>query len=179
MRNLLLIATTCLLLYSCSDSQPRTIKVNNKYSLDIPGDMSPMTIEKNPDASLQYANLWKEMYIMVIDESKSEFENIIKSEYMYDYSLSNFGNYVQILSEGFKESFDMYNKPKITDVIIGGKVSKEIEVYGYIDGVGISGIVYITEGDEDFYQIFVWTLSSKKSKNLSLLEEVALTFKEI
>ena len=116
---------------------------------------------------------------MVIDESKSEFENIIKSEYMYDYSLSNFGNYVQILSEGFKESFDMYNKPKITDVIIGGKVSKEIEVYGYIDGVGISGIVYITEGDEDFYQIFVWTLSSKKSKNLSLLEDVALTFKEI
>lgn len=125
----------------------------------------------NEDASLQYANIFSEKYLMIINESKSEWINLIEES-------NYFEEYISSLSEGFIESFD-YNKHTLSDIYLNDSTAgKLFEINGNIDG--ISGIwnVILIEGEDNLYQICFWTLKGGESKINELLS-IAKTFKEI
>ena len=62
------------------------VKVNNRYSMSIPDYLQPCT-DLHKDASMQYQNVEKDIYAMVIDEKKKTMQN-----YSLDYDIDTYFN---------------------------------------------------------------------------------------
>lgn len=60
-----------LLLASCGGEVTRTVKIGGRYQLKLPTDLTE-TKGLNDDASLEYQNAFKELYVVAIDESKAD-----------------------------------------------------------------------------------------------------------
>jgi hypothetical protein len=72
------------------------VKVNNRYSLSIPDYLQACT-DLHKDASMQYQNVEKDIYVMVIDEKKKTMQ-----DYNLDYDIDTYFN--NIASQGFAEN---------------------------------------------------------------------------
>jgi hypothetical protein len=70
----------------------KVVSINEDYSMGIPMNMSKTT-SLNDDASLQFQNIFKETYVIVIDENKKEFINAYMELSVYDTSRSALSNY--------------------------------------------------------------------------------------
>ena len=157
-------------LLGCTTSEPQLISVDNIYQIELPGDMSPMTIEINEDASLQYANLFKEKYIMIIHEEKSE----INEAFQYTIDLQEFTN---IIVQGYEESAN--SVVNISDISIDGFIGNMVKMDGEMDGINITWHAILIESKSYFYQICFWTLTSRKNKHMEGLFNSAKTFHEL
>src|SRR5690606_23595679 len=97
MRNILLLIVLGFYTISCQNSNTfETINVKD-YSVDIPTSLSK-TENLNQEASLQYQNLLKELYIIVIDESKKQVERAIKDNGLDQMYSNDFKGYVELMS---------------------------------------------------------------------------------
>ena len=64
----------CITLLCCSCNRNKTVQkvcVESLYCIEIPGDLSTNE-HLEGIASLQYWNRWKEFYVFVIDETKTQ-----------------------------------------------------------------------------------------------------------
>src|SRR5690606_17492499 len=69
-----------------------TVSINDQYQIDIPKFMKSTT-GLNDEAALQYQNIYREVYTIIIDEPKDEFVDIFKELGSYDDNLSLIDNY--------------------------------------------------------------------------------------
>ena len=99
---LLLLATASCIDFSdkikkekLSDSDFKSISINNEYSVKLPKHMKEAK-NLNDEASLQYQNIFKEVYFVVIDEPIEEFKEVFIDLGEYNDSLSLLKNYKQI-----------------------------------------------------------------------------------
>lgn len=74
--------------------------------MDLP-DYLTETTSLNVDASLQYMNGIKELYIAVIDEPISGFSQILKSNDLTEDYKNNLDDYSTFCVDYFKESVDV------------------------------------------------------------------------
>ena len=167
------IITTFLIftLLSCSTSEPQLISVSDIYQIEVPGDMS-VTDMNNEDASLQYANLFKEKYLMIIHEDKYEFMEafkIVKKEV--------FEEFTNIVVQGHEESFN--SVANLSDISFNGLIGKKIEIDGKIEGIHIVWHAVLIEGEDYLYQICFWTLKGRENKHMEQLFHSAKTFNEL
>ena len=167
------ITTTFLIftLLSCSTSEPQLISVSDIYQIEVPGDMS-VTDMNNEDASLQYANLFKEKYLMIIHEDKYEFMEafkIVKKEV--------FEEFTNIVVQGYEESFN--SVANVSDISFNGLIGKKIEIDGKIEGIHLVWHAVLIEGEDYLYQICFWTLKGRENKHMEQLFHSAKTFNEL
>ena len=169
MRKILTIAL--LFLFTCNQ-ESKLISVDNIYQIEIPfGMISMPVLMGNEDASLQYANILSEKYLMVIHESKSEWINLEKES-------NYFEQYVSFLSKDLIESFNN-NKHTLSDIYLNDSTAgKLFKTNGNINGIDLIWNVIFVEGDYNLYQTCFWTLKGGENKINELLS-VAKTFKEI
>ena len=87
MKKFILIFLAAIFLSSCQESdEEKTISIDNKYSLTVPSHLKKRN-DLNDDASFQYGNLRKELYIIVIDDAKSEvYEALDENDLSHYYS---------------------------------------------------------------------------------------------
>lgn len=147
------------------------ITINNSYSIAIPEYLTA-TSGMHANASAQYLNEEKEVYLLVIDEVKEDME-----AYDLDYDLDTY--YKNIVSTPFK------------DFIKGGKISipgrQEIngskalitEIEGEIDGVLIFYKLAVIETEKKFYQIVTWTKANQKETYEKDMLKIIESVKEI
>ena len=166
------IITTFLIftLIGCTTSEPQLLSVDNIYQIELPSDMSPMTTEINMVASLQYANLFKEKYIMIIHEEKSE----VNEAFQYSIDLQKF---TKIVVQGYEESFNCV--ANISDISIDGFNGNMVKMDGELDGINITWHAILIESKSYFYQICFWTLTNRKKKHMEGLFNSAKTFHEL
>src|SRR5688572_26412269 len=69
-----------------------TVTVEGNYSMGVPKFMTQAK-SLNDEASLQYQNIFKETYVIVIDENKQEFIDAYQELESYDSSTSVIANY--------------------------------------------------------------------------------------
>jgi hypothetical protein len=155
----------------------KKININDEYVVSIPEYMKELK-SLHDDASLQYANLFKETYIVVIDESKEEFITTFKELEIYNDSLSPLENYADFQLKSFKESIGALEIKRIKSNI--KKLPSEIHQFnGLVEGIDIAYLVSFIEADKKMYMIMSWTMKNRYSKYKETFKLIHSTFKLI
>jgi hypothetical protein len=130
----------------------------------------------NDDASLQYQNLFKEFYVVIIDESKESFKLAIEINELEDIYESNFEGYTELLVGNLEAAVTFKNKTE-TETKINGLPAKILEFEGNVDGIDIYYQVAYIDGITNYYQIMTWTLANKKETYKETMDEMFQSFK--
>lgn len=164
-----------LVLLSCSKEEEfKKIEVKN-YALQLPSYLSK-TNDLNEDASLQYQNLFRELYIIVIDESKQEVEQAIELNELEDIYSNDFNGYVELLSTGLENNIEFKNK-KEKDTVINSLQAKLIKFEGKVENYDVFYEIAFVNGVSNYYQIMTWTLLKRKSDYEAIMDKMIYSFK--
>ncbi len=141
------------------------VVINHEYSMMIPKYMSKST-KLNDEASLQYQNLFKEAYIVVIDEPKEEFIKTFKGLDSYNDSISVIQNYRTIQLGMISENAKIESQSQPIPMKIDGREAEQVEMVAEIEGVNgkIYYLLTCIEGVNKVYMVMAWTLESRRNK---------------
>lgn len=150
------------------------------YKITIPKHMTVST-ELNDDASLQYQNIYKELYVIVIDEPKTDFIKTFSDPEIneYDDKLTPEKNYRMVQMKSMKEKMTLRAEPSVKKTTINGLDAEIVDFTGNVEGVA-SDIYYklaFVEGTKNLYMIMTWTLDSDKNKNNEEMDGMINSFK--
>lgn len=170
MKKSIVLGLLSLLFISCnSKTEYQTVKVKNKYSLEIPEFMSEAQT-LNPEASLQYQNALREFYVIVLDEPKTQFPN---------QGAINLEEYKNIVLENMKMNLSEPKISPIEDTIINGLKAKLFSISDDTENIEIYYQFAYIESKSNFYQVMTWTLENKKDKFSNDMDKIIASFKEM
>jgi len=171
----LLLAPIALLLFISCDESTQTVNVDGRYRVDLP---SFLTEDKglHEDASLEYANTFREFYIIVLDESKETVHNSFEENGL-EYT-STLKGYADLLVDNMKESSSITTAPVLKETKINGLNAIVTNASGVVDNIPVYWQLAFIEGKNTYYQIVVWTLEDKKEDNQEKMAQIINTFKE-
>lgn len=152
---------------------------DGQFTMEVPEFMSKAS-SLNDAASLQYQNIFKETYVIVIDESKDEYLNAYKDLDVYDTARSVIANYMDTQVQSTTSSLDVIEKSKIASFKTHGLKAKSIEIDANLEGVSSSITYFMTciEGRDHLYMVLAWTLRDKKDKHRETFKRMVRTFRE-
>mgnify|MGYP000689938793 CR=1 FL=1 len=189
-KRLILLFSTFFILISCKkiidstsslgkeDVKKEDLKsyvVNKDYSIAVPKYMTEMK-SLNEDASFQYANIYKEVYTIVIDEDKKEFINAFKSIEIYNDSLSPIENYTDYQIKSFQETLGSKYVNEL-DFKIKNLSTKQYELNGLIEGINASYLIGFVESKDKMYMIMSWTIENRYKKYKDTFRLIQNSFK--
>jgi hypothetical protein len=150
------------------------------YKISIPKHMT-VSRELNDDASLQYQDIYKELYIIVIDEPKTDFIKTFSEPDIneYDDKLTPEKNYRIVQMKSMKEKMTLRGEPNVKKATINGLDAEIVDFTGAVEGVE-SDIYYklaFVEGTKNLYMIMTWTLATDKDKNTEEMDQMIQSFK--
>lgn len=156
------------------------IQVNNEYSLSVPKYMTEAK-NLNEEASLQYQNIFKETYVIVIDEDKETFINTFVDANAYDSTLSVTVNYQNAQLQSFSENMTVTSQQDPVSWKLNGLEAQHVQMTGKVEGVKKEIVYYLTfvEGKDKLYMIMAWTLKDRKEKYGKTMEVMSKTFRLI
>ncbi|WP_411030470.1 hypothetical protein [Spongiimicrobium sp. 3-5] len=178
MKHLLaILSITCFILVflSCSNKQKnkttpqkpgmewRTITVNNTYSISLPKYMKE-TKNLNKDASLQYQNIDKQQFLVVLSESKPALSALFKETNQWHNNKSVLQNYRRVQIKSLKQNMKVHDLSKPKPAIVNGLNAEIISIDGLV-GEASHAIAYtlaFIEDKEDLYMIMIWTAQDQK-----------------
>jgi bifunctional DNA-binding transcriptional regulator/antitoxin component of YhaV-PrlF toxin-antitoxin module len=172
-----LIAIVALLvsLVSCDSKETETVKVSGRYAIDVPAYLSKVT-NLNDGASLQYQNERKELYIIVMEEPKKVYADIVAADpESYPPGLKG---YAELLLEDTRGKVKAETTPVLTQHKIGNRDGYTTDFSGEIDGLQIYWKIAYVEGRNTYYQIMAWTSTDKKEEHLEAIDAMINSFKE-
>jgi hypothetical protein len=155
----------------------QTVTVKNTYKMSVPKYMKAST-ELNDDASLQYMNILKEAYVVVIDESKQEYLEVYQGTDIYNDSLSALENYSTVQKTMYGMNVEDFEMQQERSLSINGLDAIQIEFTGRVEGVNHDIFYFITfvEGPENMYMIMSWTVLKRKSLYYDTYQKIAASF---
>ena len=153
------------------------VEINHEYQISIPKYMRK-TNSLNDDASLQCQNIFKETYLIVIDESKDEFIEVFRELEQYNDELSLVENYREIQLQFFAENMKTLNASNPISLKINELNAEMLEIDGEVEDIDEELTYFITfiEGDKKVYMIMAWTMASKKEEYRATFESAAKSF---
>jgi hypothetical protein len=156
-----------------------SISVNGQYSMHIPKFMTKAT-KLNEEASLQYQNIFRETYVIVIDENKEEFINAYTELDSFDTLRSVISNYADTQVQLITSGATVINRTEISTLTINGLDAARTEIDASLEGIKAPITYFLTfvEGKETLYMIMAWTLQDKKDTHRAMFEEMAKSFIE-
>ena len=179
MQRLNILFLTILFITSCqSGDTEKLVPVENKYSISIPSFLIK-TNTLNEDASLQYLNAWKEFYVIVIDELKSEMLKALVDNDLTDEYSNDLKGYSDLILDNFELSISISHKSDIVDTFINNMPARLLTINGQAEGIDIFYSLAFIQGHERYYQIMTWTLSSKEHDYKDKMNKILYSFKEL
>ncbi|WP_439151258.1 hypothetical protein [Winogradskyella sp.] len=161
---------------SLSERNYQTVSVNELYQLDVPRYMKEME-NLHPDASLKYANIYKEAYTIVIDENKQDFIDSFVEFNEYDQELSPVENYTNAYKSMLNETVDNLKFQDYGLVKLNGNPARQVKLSGIVDGIKAYYMITCVEGEENLYMIMSWTIGDRFEKLETTFEYINGTFK--
>ncbi|HTF80777.1 MAG TPA: hypothetical protein VL947_03595 [Cytophagales bacterium] len=155
-----------------------TLVKTSEYEMSVPTYMKQVTTLHH-DASLQFQNVFKETYLIVIDEPKDTFITTFKDLGEYKNDSSVVKNYRDIQLGHIKENLKVINISQAKSSIINGMEAETIEVDGTVEDLKypISYIYTFVEGPDKVYMIMAWTLKDNKDKHAAMFKKAMGSFK--
>ncbi len=150
------------------------------YSMGVPTYMSKAT-SLNEEASLQFQNIFKEAYVIVIDEDKQQFIKTFKELSSYDTTLSVIDNYGSVQLQSVSSRSEVISKEELKNLTINGMNAAATELDAKVEGVSVPISYFLTfvEGKKKLYFIMGWTLQNKKEAYRADYLQMRKSFKEL
>ena len=179
MQRLNILFLTILFITSCqSGDTEKLVTIENKYSISIPSFLIT-TNALNEEASLQYLNARKEFYVIVLDEPKSEMYKALVDNDLTDTYSNDLEGYSDLILDNYKQSISISHMSNIVDTFINNMPARLLTINGQVEGVDILYSLAFIQGKERYYQIMVWTSSSKESEYKDKMNKILYSFKEL
>jgi len=141
--------------------------------LQVPSNWSELTgPDRNPNASMQYCNIFAETYSLVLTETKAEVAAAMEKR-EEDFVI---GDYADLIINSLKQ--DGFNVEPDKTVTVNGLKGIRVRLKTKHDGIKIAYFVTFVEGKTHFHQVHCWTLQSREERNMPTLEKVANSFRE-
>jgi hypothetical protein len=121
---------------------------------------------------MQYQNVEKDIYVMVIDEKKKTMQ-----DYNLDYDIDTYFN--NIASQGFAENIKDGKVSIPGRQTISGNKALIAEVTGKIEENEVYYKLALIETPYEFYQILAWTRAQNKEKLEGDIVKMIESFKEL
>lgn len=181
-----LLAALSLLLTSCNmggkenldlEKDFQTVTIKNTYQMKVPKYMKASD-QLNENASLQYMNMLKEAYVVVIDESKQEYLEVYKELDMYNDSLPLLENYSSLQQQMYGMSLESFELQQERSLKINGLDAIQLEFTGRVEDVDqdIFYLITFIEGRENVYMIMSWTSLKRKALYYDTYLKIAASF---
>jgi|UPI000404B614 hypothetical protein len=158
---------TCVACDDISTAKMKQVTAPGKFSISIPQYLEE-TDNLNPHASIQYQHKKKNIYLIVIDNDKSEIESDYSVEGHYDLMLQN-------LHENIKD-IDITKKDTL---ILGNSKALSSTILGQFQNTGIFYKIAAIETPKGWYQLFIWTHKNNLSRYEKQFEDIIASFKEL
>lgn len=136
-----------------------------EYQISLPGVMHPAP-QLNDNASLQYADANAELYVVIIDDSKDKI-----TSFGLDYDLDT---YMKIASRNIDSvgvfvnaKKEINNLPALQTTIVRKQGGNEITYW-----------LTCVESEKFFYQLLLWTPTSRIETNRETMETIISSFSE-
>lgn len=179
MKKLTLFFASVVFLTACSESDTmQEIVIDERYSMELPTSLS-ITHNLNDEASLQYQDIIKELYVIVIDEPKSEFNEALEVFMLKDAYTQDLEGYTSLVMDIFTQGVNIYESSEPQMTTINGLDAVLLSFEGNSDNVDVFFKFGIIEGADTYYQIMTWTLLNKKDRFREQMSEMIMTFKEL
>lgn len=148
-----------------SSGTKKIVKVpDTKLSLGIPSHWKKID-DLNEAASLSMGNLFREEYLIVIAETKADFDGSLT-----DYS--------DLTVTAMIDSIDNSTFTEPVSLSINGLPAIQREFSGSVDRTKIAYSHTSIEGSENYYQIIGWTIPSRKTTAFKVIGDVVNSAKE-
>lgn len=134
------------------------------YVMEIPEEMEPASMDS---ASLHYEDGSRDLYVMVIDESKAKIIS-----YGLDYDLET---YMKIASRTLDSAGLYLNK----SLEINGNKALQTEIKKNYKGKNIVYKLTCIESPKFFYQLLTWTTEDRYEGNKEDMDKMILSLKEL
>jgi hypothetical protein len=179
MKKITILLLTILSLNSCqSGDEQQTVTIENKYSVALPSFLTKAS-GLNDDASLQYQHAWKEFYVIVIDESKSEIKKALDDNNLTEAYNNNIKGYSELIINGFIQAISVSHKSEFVDTTINNMPARLLTVSGRTEGIDAYYSLAFIQGKERYYQIMAWTLSNKEYEYKDKMNRIMFSLKEL
>lgn len=157
------------------------VNINNLYSVQVAPGMK-LDTSLNQDASLEFSDYGRELYILVIDEVTTDVTTALKETGEYDSKKSPFDNYAtsqrQSCASGMKSTKELTG---FTNATVNGLQTKTFTIRGYLEGIEdqIFYKIRLVEGKDHVYMIMTWTLASNREANEKDMDAMLNSFREL
>ncbi|WP_338760768.1 hypothetical protein WAF17_14210 [Bernardetia sp. ABR2-2B] len=157
----------------------QVIEIKNDYSLELPNFLTT-TDSLNPNASLQYQNINKEFFVIVIEEDKKEFTRKIVENNAEEVYPPNLKGYTDIINHSIGETIKISARTEIEDLEINGLAAKNFTIEGQTaDKIAVYYSFTIIKGKDNYYQIAQWTAKNQKALFQKQMLDIAKSFKQL
>ena len=180
MKKFLSLLSLLFVLFACKqDTSSQTITIKKLYSLEIPSFLSAAN-HLHEDASLQYQNIFKEFYTIVIDEPSKDFDEMIVNEpSLSDYYTPNLEGYSNLIIDNMKVTIEDGTFSEFTQTKINGNEARTISLSGTVEEIKVFYHLTFIKGRKQYYQIVNWTELKRKEDHLKSMENISTSFKEL
>ena len=153
----------------------KVISTSNLYEIQVPKYMKEMK-SLHEEASLRYANIFKEVYILVLEENKQNFIDNLSVYGLYDKEKSVLDNYEEIQLASFKETIEDIKIVPKGNIQINDLEARQSLMNGKVEDIKISYLLTVIEGNENIYMLMSWTLPSRMKKYKNTFEYMHNSF---
>ena len=149
--------------------QPKTAYDKQRsISIEIPGDWSYLNLN-TPDAILQVGNLYREEFLLIIAESKLDFDETVDGE-----------SFARLASNLTFQALVAGSRSRLQVEEINGMTAWQCEMTGWDADTEIAYFNTYIEGPRHFYQILGWTTDpAKKKRTFPRFRSSVVTFREL
>lgn len=140
------------------------ILIDNLYSVEVP-DYLKKTDIINGEASLQMMDESKRLYLLVINEAKTE-------------TVFEYNEYFDKMQERFELQLSNLEIIDKKDLVINGLNSKYTYLQGVMNGQPMYGKIYLIDGEKYFHQLITWTGLDNNKYFENDMSEIIDSFKE-
>jgi hypothetical protein len=170
----LLIAVSAAI--SCGNDL-QTVTVKGKYTIELPSNFKE-TSDLNKAASLQYQNVVKDIYAIVIDEPKEALGYALEQNSLYDMYPNDLKGYSKLITDGMEASISIKKMPDFEDTTINGLKARILSFEGLSSGHQVYWKLAFVEGNNTYYQIMVWTSAASRQKYEKEMTAIINSFEE-
>ncbi|MEM8530066.1 MAG: hypothetical protein AAGF95_04440 [Chloroflexota bacterium] len=150
-----------------NDETKTIVSTDGQSQISVPDFWTEET-DLNDEAELQAASPLFEQYIIVLTESKTDFEG-------FDINLQS---YAEIVRDNFLDSLGEVSVTDEQSLTINGRDAIQYELRGTVDGLDVVYWMTCVEGNDNYYQILSWTLLEYVDISAPALQEVVESFQE-
>lgn len=175
----LVITLIAAIAISCAKQEKtERISFQDQFSIELPADLKKTT-GLSDGAVLQYSNAQKELYVVVLQENKSELAKLINQNIAEtEKSELNLKKYAALCFETLKNQSQSIHNFETRNTAINGLNAEYADFTASVSGVDIYYNYAILEGAENYYQLLVWTVLQQKNMNEDVMQQIITSFVE-